>query len=129
MMSKPVGRLLSQLLLLLLLLLARPTPAAATASPPCFFFMHLQKFADPRVPRSRGRHLPPPLRAALESPGAVFERWFQGQFDNADQVAGERAQGMVPGEGGGHEQIHCVLEPLPALPPGALGGGERFLGR
>jgi hypothetical protein len=38
--------------------------------------------------------------------------WFQGDFDNYNQVVEDRQQGMHPREGGGHENIHCTLVPL-----------------
>jgi hypothetical protein len=38
--------------------------------------------------------------------------WFQGDFDNYLQVIEDRKQGMLPREGGGHENIHCTLVPL-----------------
>jgi len=37
---------------------------------------------------------------------------FQGDFDNYEQVLEDRAAGMLPREGGGHENIHCTLVPL-----------------
>jgi hypothetical protein len=127
-MSKPAATFLLLLLLLFLLLLL-PTPAAPARA--CFVAQPLTR--RPRRPASAAAAA---AAAAADNPEAVdnpeaavlFQRWFRGQFDNAAQVAEERAQGMGPGEGGGHEQIHCVLEPLPALRPGLLGGGERFLG-
>jgi len=119
MMSNPdVRRLLLPLLFLL--------PAAAlwtTAAHPAGIYCFIQVQASSARPRHRLSASSAPAPEA-----ANFHRWFRGQFDNAAQVAEERAQGMGPGEGGGHEQIHCVLEPLPALCPGSLGGGEGFLG-
>jgi hypothetical protein len=38
--------------------------------------------------------------------------WFQGDFDNYHQVVDDRKQGMLPRDGGGHENIHCTLVPL-----------------
>jgi len=38
---------------------------------------------------------------------------FQGDFDNYDQVVEDRQNGLTPREGGGHENIHCTLLPLP----------------
>jgi CpeT/CpcT family (DUF1001) len=37
---------------------------------------------------------------------------FQGDFDNYNQVLEDRRRGMLPREGGGHENIHCTLVPL-----------------
>lgn len=37
---------------------------------------------------------------------------FCGEFDNYEQVAAQRAAGVLPREGGGHEHIHCSLTPL-----------------
>lgn len=119
-----------------LLLVGVLAAAAALAASPTSGFIH------PRAPTPPAPHARPRASAssAATNPTApedidanapaptVFQRWFRGRFDNAGQVAEERVRGMGPGEGGGHEQIHCVLEPLPALRPGSLGGGERFLG-
>lgn len=38
-----------------------------------------------------------------------FLQFFQGDFDNYAQVASERAAGVLSGEGGGHEHIHCCI--------------------
>ncbi len=38
---------------------------------------------------------------------------FQGDFDNYNQVVQDRRRGLNPGEGGGHEHIHCTLVPMP----------------
>lgn len=40
---------------------------------------------------------------------------FQGDFDNYAQVVQDRSDGLVPREGGGHEQIHCLLVPVTSL--------------
>ena len=37
---------------------------------------------------------------------------FQGDFDNYAQVVQDRENGLLPREGGGHEQIHCLLMPV-----------------
>lgn len=58
-------------------------------------------------------------------PLPLFRSYFQGEFDNAVQVASERAQGMEAGPAGGHEQIHCILTPLD-LPVGSLGDDAHF---
>jgi hypothetical protein len=39
---------------------------------------------------------------------------FQGDFDNYQQVVADRAEGLLPREGGGHEHIHCCLVPVNA---------------
>lgn len=41
-----------------------------------------------------------------------FIRVFIGEFDNYEQVAAERLQGVYPGESGGHEHIHCSIRQL-----------------
>lgn len=41
-----------------------------------------------------------------------FVTFFCGDFDNADQIADERSRNILPGEGGGHEHIHCKIEPI-----------------
>ncbi|KAL7446093.1 hypothetical protein ACHAXH_008705 [Discostella pseudostelligera] len=38
---------------------------------------------------------------------------FQGDFDNYEQVVQDRRHGLTPGEGGGHEHIHCMIVPCP----------------
>ncbi|KAL3770933.1 hypothetical protein ACHAW5_006808 [Stephanodiscus triporus] len=38
---------------------------------------------------------------------------FQGDFDNYYQVVQDRMHELTPGEGGGHEHIHCTLVPCP----------------
>jgi hypothetical protein len=38
--------------------------------------------------------------------------WFQGDFDNYEQVMEDRRQNMGPREGGGHEHFHCTLVPI-----------------
>ena len=38
---------------------------------------------------------------------------FRGDFDNYEQVVNDRRHGLTPGEGGGHEHIHCTLVPCP----------------
>ena len=37
---------------------------------------------------------------------------FQGDFDNYSQVVEDRANNLVPREGGGHENFHCTLVPV-----------------
>lgn len=44
---------------------------------------------------------------------ALLDR-FQGDFDNYEQVVADRAEGLLPREGGGHEHIHCCLVPVNA---------------
>lgn len=43
---------------------------------------------------------------------ADFMSFFQGEFDNYDQIASQRRMGMGPREGGGHEHIHCSITPV-----------------
>lgn len=43
---------------------------------------------------------------------------FRGDFDNLAQVKSERAAGLAPREGGGHEHIHCRLQPVDLHHPG-----------
>ena len=38
---------------------------------------------------------------------------FQGDFDNYNQGVQDRIHELTPGEGGGHEHIHCTLLPCP----------------
>eukprot|EP00965_Chrysotila_dentata_P243419 6205402-Pleurochrysis_carterae.AAC.3 len=44
-----------------------------------------------------------------------FRNMFQGHFDNVAQVQQDRDNGLSPREGGGHEHIHCHIEPLAHL--------------
>ncbi|GJD12189.1 hypothetical protein Gasu2_62950 [Galdieria sulphuraria] len=46
--------------------------------------------------------------------------WFHGDFDNFEQVVEERNQRIFPREGGGHEHIHCFVEPLFCKPDGRV---------
>lgn len=41
-----------------------------------------------------------------------LSEWFQGDFDNYEQVVEDRKQNLVPREGGGHEHFHCTLIPV-----------------
>lgn len=41
-----------------------------------------------------------------------LKSWFTGDFDNKMQVDEDRAAGMPPREGGGHEHIHCKVVPV-----------------
>ena len=84
--------------------------------------------ARPTAPRAAARAvlLPqstPVAPAARPSLGAItspatsthfdrFVRLFRGHFDNLEQVEVERAAGVEPRLGGGHEHIHCRLQPL-----------------
>lgn len=43
---------------------------------------------------------------------ADFVSFFQGEFDNYHQIAAERAEGLLPRDGGGHEHIHCSIVQL-----------------
>ncbi|KAL3806621.1 hypothetical protein ACHAXA_003012 [Cyclostephanos tholiformis] len=70
---------------------------------------------------------------ASSSSSAYYHRllsMFQGDFDNYDQVVRDRERGLTPGEGGGHEHIHCTLVPCPrrrnhrAAGSAVVGGGE-----
>jgi hypothetical protein len=59
--------------------------------------------------------------SSIDGDLSAFFSYFRGEFDNAQQVAEERAQGLEAGPSGGHEQIHCILQPLPDLPNTGLG--------
>jgi len=41
-----------------------------------------------------------------------FLAHFRGHFDNHEQVLAEQVAGLAPREGGGHEHIHCSLQPI-----------------
>lgn len=50
------------------------------------------------------------------SKGSSFDKlcsYFQGDFDNFDQVVADRKQSLTPRQGGGHEQFHVTLIPVP----------------
>ena len=52
---------------------------------------------------------------ADQSSPSVWERLlgsFQGDFDNYRQVIRDREEGLLPREGGGHENFHCTLMPV-----------------
>lgn len=40
---------------------------------------------------------------------------FQGHFDNHAQMLEDQANGFMPRQGGGHEHIHCHLQPVPLV--------------
>ncbi|CAM9789813.1 unnamed protein product [Chrysoparadoxa australica] len=55
---------------------------------------------------------------AAGEPVMLMERLlqlFKGDFDNHKQVVADRQAGLLPGEGGGHEHIHCKLVPVTRL--------------
>lgn len=50
-----------------------------------------------------------------EGCGSLFDRFvrtFAGHFDNREQALADRIAGTPPRQGGGHEHIHCHLQPL-----------------
>jgi hypothetical protein len=50
---------------------------------------------------------------------------FQGDFDNYNQVIQDRTHGfLLPGDGGGHEHIHCTLVPCPNYIIHTTGGSK-----
>lgn len=55
---------------------------------------------------------------------ARFAQQFRGDFDNLAQVERDRAAGLAPREGGGHEHIHCRLQPVDLHLPGELKGSR-----
>lgn len=69
----------------------------------------------PALPRDRRETL---RLLAAAAPSAQDSLWkelkhrFQGDFDNYEQVVEDRIQGLLPREGGGHENIHCSLIPV-----------------
>lgn len=55
------------------------------------------------------------------SPSSLWKQLvdrFQGDFDNYQQVLEDRRNGLLPREGGGHENFHCTL--IPVSPTGRL---------
>lgn len=42
----------------------------------------------------------------------LLQQNFQGDFDNYNQVIQDREKGLLPREGGGHENFHCTLIPV-----------------
>jgi len=53
-----------------------------------------------------------------------FARLFRGHFDNAGQADADMAAGRGPRAGGGHEHIHCHLQPLQQLSSSLPAEGE-----
>ena len=53
-----------------------------------------------------------------------FARLFRGHFDNAAQADADMAAGRGPRAGGGHEHIHCHLQPLHQLSSSLPADGE-----
>lgn len=53
-----------------------------------------------------------------------FARLFHGHFDNAGQADVDMAAGRGPRAGGGHEHIHCHLQPLQQLSSSLPADGE-----
>jgi hypothetical protein len=51
-------------------------------------------------------------RAAREQIWQRLLENFQGDFDNYNQVVEDRNLGLLPREGGGHENFHCTLIPV-----------------
>ena len=58
-----------------------------------------------------------------------FSRLFRGHFDNSGQADADMAAGHGPRAGGGHEHIHCHLQPLQQLRrnPPADGEATRYV--
>jgi hypothetical protein len=54
----------------------------------------------------------PTPRGLRESVWELLQRNFQGDFDNYNQVLKDREKGLLPREGGGHENFHCTLIPV-----------------
>ena len=54
----------------------------------------------------------PAAAAAASDVRRLLARRFDGHFDNYDQVITDRAAGLEPGPGGGHEHIHALIRPL-----------------
>jgi len=55
---------------------------------------------------------PPQRMATAGSLLHRFQREFQGHFDNHAQHLAEFAAGITPRAGGGHEHIHCSVQPV-----------------
>ena len=60
-----------------------------------------------------GRTFIPALHLANNSLFDTLCSYFQGDFDNFDQVLSDRQQSLTPRQGGGHEQFHVTLIPVP----------------
>ena len=66
-----------------------------------------------------------PLEASPEATlMSRFTRLFRGHFDNADQADADMAADRGPRMGGGHEHIHCHLQPLQQLSSSLAEGGH-----
>jgi hypothetical protein len=64
-------------------------------------------------------------RSDLQEPFSLFDRFvrtFAGNFDNREQALADLLAGTPPRHGGGHEHIHCHLQPLRVR--GAKGAGR-----
>lgn len=108
----------------------RPPPGDITASDPYKAFARFTRLAAPTAALGQNRQTVASPNAY--SAGAIAHRLlryqlsnanlrlfvslFCGEFDNYVQVAMERAAGMQPGDGGGHEHIHCsIVQVAPTL--------------
>ena len=66
-----------------------------------------------------------PLEASPEAMlMSRFTRLLRGHFDNVGQADADMAAGRGPRTGGGHEHIHCHLQPLQQLSSSLAEGGD-----
>jgi len=56
-----------------------------------------------------------------------FTRHFEGHFDNREQALADKLAGMPPRQGGGHEHIHCHMQPLAVRGAGGAARGPTTL--
>lgn len=97
-------------IVLLLQLSASPFARCFLNQPKTSFTQTSKSFSHPTIVHSSYRN-----RSSSLSTLSKLLSWFQGDFDNYNQVFKERqAFNMTPREGGGHEHIHCTLVPLQA---------------
>ena len=54
----------------------------------------------------------PTSQTSSEYVWELLQRNFQGDFDNYNQVIKDRENGLLPRDGGGHENFHCTLIPM-----------------
>lgn len=90
---------------------AEPAEAAVAA----FKKMRARAAAPPALPYSSTALAIRMYRNfAVQQQREEFFTFFSGEFDNFAQISAQRARGVFPGDGGGHEHIHCSLTRLPA---------------
>jgi len=70
---------------------------------------------------------PPEVSSTSSADLSRFLSYFSGHFDNRAQTIEDRAAGLTPRQGGGHEHIHCHVQPVD-IPCTAGTGGASVAG-